>query len=360
MKLLYTLVLIVFSTSAFAQIKDIRNDKDSCYFKYDSNGNKVKPGQRYYAQWECGKTVGILDCNADLSYDKERNIVIKKANDNVNLAGANRPYTGQCELCHNNGTKRLTVAFKEGKQDGIDTTYYQSGCPQVIQSHIMGVESGTWRYYYDSTGYLAWEQNYFAGQKHGKQIYFEADGDTTKIEHYNNGILDGEKKLYYDDSKINKEINYKMGVFEGPFTVYNKLGVVIEKLTYKDGKLNEEATYYYDDGTLMRTESWKSGMKSGSFKSFFYDGAIRISENYNKKGQKHGTFEEYYPDKTLKNRSIYDEDELVEEHRYDVNGRETYTFGASTNNGAEDDQMPADGKSSKKKKEKKKRKNKEK
>ena len=32
-------------------------------------------------------------------------------------------------------------------------------------------------------------------------------------------------------------------------------------------------------------------------------------------------------------------DVLVEEHRFDELGNETYTFGGSTNNGAEDDEI---------------------
>lgn len=357
MRYFILLLATLFISNSNAQLKDIRNEKDSCYFKKDANGNRIKPGQRYYAQWECGKTVGVLDCGQDLSFDKESNTVFKKATDNVNLAGANKPFTGQCEMCHNNGTKKMTVTFREGKQDGIDTTNYPSGCPQVVRSHVLGVESGQWLYYYDSTGYLAWEQNYYLGELHGKQIYFAEDGDTTKWENYTNGILDGVKRTYYDDSKIKKEVTYKSGIFDGPFKIYNLDGVVVEDLTYKMGKKDGEAIYYYGDGTLLRNESWNNGVKNGEFKTFFYGGEIQVSESY-KKGLKEGWFEEYYPNHKLKRRALYEKDELIEEHRYDENGRETYTFGVETNTGAEDDEMPS-GDTKKKKKKKKKAKKEE-
>ena len=50
---------------------------------------------------------------------------------------------------------------------------------------------------------------------------------------------------------------------------------------------------------------------------------------------------------------------MIEEHRYDENGTEIYTFGVEDVTGIEDDQMPVD-KSEKKKKTKKEKKKKKK
>ena len=58
------------------------------------------------------------------------------------------PYNGKCETCHNNGLIERTVSFVNGKEDGIDTTTYQTVCIQVIRAHIQGVRNGQWIYYY--------------------------------------------------------------------------------------------------------------------------------------------------------------------------------------------------------------------
>jgi antitoxin component YwqK of YwqJK toxin-antitoxin module len=351
MKQLIVLFLL-FPFLSNAQITDVK-ERDSCYFNYDNKGNRIK-NMRGYAEWECGKLAGVIDCNEELSYDEASDLVLRQPKDMVNMAGAGKPFSGRCEMCFMNGKLQRRVTFLSGKENGIDTSYYQSGCPQVVRSHMQGVQTGTWTYYYDSTNYLAWEMNYYLGEKHGKHIFFTRDGDTTLWEVYQNGLLHGTKREYFEDSKIQKEVDYKNGIFDGFFKVYNEEGVIIEELKYKEGKRDGEAKYYYDDGTLLRTESWTLGVKNGSFKTFFYNGDVQVSENY-KKGRMEGWFEEYHPGNIAKRRAKYEKDVLVEEHKYDEHGRETYSFGAPTGNQNEDDDAPVEVGKKKKKKEKKKK-----
>jgi len=47
---------------------------------------------------------------------------------------------------------------------------------------------------------------------------------------------------------------------------------------------------------------------------------------------------------------LYKKDELLEEHRYDEQGKETYSFGAPSGDDMEDDEMPTTGKKKKRKK----------
>ena len=323
--------------NASAQIPEIKK-KDSCYLRYDANGDVIKNHQRY-AEWECGKLVGVVDCNQRLEFDESSNIVYLKNDDMVNSAGGNKPYTGLCETCHMNGTLERRVNFVNGKEDGVDTTYYKTGCPQVVRNHIQGVESGQWLYYYDSTQYLAWEMNFLLGEKHGRQIYFTKSGDTTRLETYANGRLNGVKKTYYPESKIQRETTYANGVLDGPFKIYNLDAVVIEELNYKQGKKDGECKYYYDDGKPLKNESWNVGVKNGAFKMFFYDGSIQASENY-AKGLKEGVFEEFYPDGKTKHKRVYKKDVLLEEYKYDEHGRETFAFPERVKSENEDDEMP--------------------
>lgn len=342
--------LIVFPAIGQIGITNI-GQKDSCYLKYDQNHNVIRQKNRY-AEWQCGKLAGVVDCNGRLEMDAQSGIVYLNNEDMVNATGAGKPYTGQCETCHQNGTIERRVNFVEGKQNGIDTTYYESGCPQVIRNHVQGVEHGQWIFYYDSTNYMAWEMNYIAGQKHGKHIFFERNGDTTKWENYNNGILHGTKRTYYPNSKIKREVEYVNGIMEGKFKIYNDKGVVIEELMYKMGKKDDECKYFYDDGTPLSTEHWTIGVKDGEFKTFFYQGTVQVSEMY-KKGLMEGWFMEYYPDGVTKRKALYKKDILLEEHRYDEQGRETYSFGAPDGDQMEDDEMPSGEKGKEKDKKKK-------
>lgn len=372
---LFSLFLAVMATGiSWSQggLSDIKKEKDSCYFQYRTFVNKDGEVERKrletkedfrYVEWECGKHLGVVDCNSDLTYDEGTNTVYKMNTDQSNYAGSNKPFNGTCESCYMNGRVERRVTFVDGKENGLDTTYYESGCPQIVRSLVQGVDHGTWYYYFDSTGYdgnpglMAWEMNYYMGEKHGKHIFFKLNRqdpqrlrlDTTRWENYDHGQLDGWKRTYHDNGVLKREVKYDHGIYNGPFRIYNNERVVIEEINYKNGEKDQECKYYYDDGTLLRTENWDEGVKHGEFKTYYYQGHIQVSETY-KKGKKEGWFETFYPDQSPKNRSLYKKDVLIEEHRYDEHGRETYSFGTPTSTGAEDDEMPEQGKKKKKEK----------
>jgi len=302
---------------------------------------------------ECGKLLGVIDCNEELEYDQELDLFFKRAKDFIRREGTGQVFSGACETCFVSGLLERRINFLNGREHGTDTTYYQSGCPQAIRSHIQGVESGTWTYFYDSTNFIAWEINYYMGKKNGKVVYIKKNGDTTKLEHYKNDLLDGIKKEYYTGSKLRREISYKNGLLDGTFKSYNKNGILIEETNYKDNKKNGQQQYFYEDGVLLRTENWMNGIKIGEFKMFYHQGHIQTLETYDKKGLKEGKFEEYYPTQAPRRIAVYKKDELIEEHIFDEHGNETYTFGGKQLSASEDDELPEEQKKKKRKKQNK-------
>lgn len=334
-----TAVLTLGVHYSFSQISSLKKEKEiPCYEKVNEQRKKG------IDSWECGKLAGVVDCNEEIEYSHESDLFLKKAKDNVNRAGAGKPFTGTCESCYMSGLLERRISFVDGRENGVDTTYYENGCIQAIRSHIQGAESGTWKYFYDSTQVLAWEMNYYLGEKDGRQIYYKPNGDTTKLDTYKAGILNGVRKQYFKGSKPYKEISYLNGLLDGTSKIYNNLGTVIEETNYKANNKHGVQKYFYEDGVLLRTENWENGIKSGEFKMFYYQGHVQTLETYNKKGQKEGKFEEYYPDQKPKRLAVYAKDILIEEHRFDEHGNETYSFGAPTTSDAEDDQIKKKGK----------------
>lgn len=357
MKYIVALLSFAFVLNASSQIGDVKQ-KDSCYFRFKtvkdpSTGKEKKvrittKAELRYLEWECGAKPGWYDCNSDLTYNEENNTVYRINNDRSNFAGTNKPFTGNCESCHQNGRVQRRVKFVDGKEDGIDTTYYESGCPQIVRELVQGVDHGTWYYMYDSTELLAWEMNYYLGEKHGKHIFFkQREGDrnrldTTKWENYDMGFLHGTKRTYHDNGALKMEVNYDHGWYEGTFRLFNNERVVIQEIDYTKGIKHGEAKHYYDDGVLLRTEMWDKGRRNGEFKTFYYNQTPQQIESYSK-GRKHGWSEEYHPSGDLKNRKNYWEDVLVEEYRYDEHGREIYSFPKyDSGEEYEDDAMPGD------------------
>lgn len=342
-----TLLMILTSSLLFSQINSVQ--RGPCFKKSaDRIGDK-------YAQWECDERDKIVDCNQELESDPGANLVfLRKSGD---------PYSGDCESCHMNGLRERLVHFESGKVNGIDTTYYTSGCPQVVRNHISGVENGRWTFYNDTSGLVAWHINYLEGIKHGPSIYFKqrkvgddkyritVDGvehfieyavyenDTVKVENYINGVLDGVRKDYGPNSKLKLEVSYKNGLFDGAFIEYGNEGNVLQERFYKAGQKVGDWKYYYNDGNLLKTESWNNDIKEGTFKTFYIQGHIQTLENY-RKGEKHGEFMERFPDDKLKRQAFYKKGELIEDHVYDQYGNEIETVGGDTQNNKEDDAVP--------------------
>lgn len=337
--------LLFFISFSFSQegIPDFK--KEPCWKK-----SADRAGQRY-AEWECGLSDSIVDCGEKLEMDPGTNTVFSRNTGSL--------YTGYCETCHMNGLKQRTVYFSNGKQHGTDTTYYQSGCPQVVTSYIKGVENGIWTYYNDSSALEAWQISYLNGQKQGRSIYWkqyisgtDASGntiyerDTTKIENYNNGLLHGLKTEYWKGSKLRKEVFYQSGLLDGAFKAYNSKGILTQDLNYKAGKKDGAFKYYFENGVLLKTEVWDDGEKDGNFITYYIQGFVQLSENY-KNDMKEGWFEERFPDNTIQRQALYKKDVLIEEHVYDKNGNKIRTVG-EVKTEAEDDAIPRDSKAEKK------------
>lgn len=270
--------IIFLNFSLFSQIKAV--EKKKCNEK-ETN----RKGQRF-TDWECGKIASVVDCNEKLEVDEGNNTVFSK--------GTGSPFSGICETCHSNGILERRVTFVNGKENGVDTAFYSNGCPMVIRNHINGEENGQWTFYHDTIySIVAWEMNYYAGDKHGMHVYFNKRGDTTLLEHYKYGQLDGIKKKYYPKSKVKTAVNYKNGLIDGVFLNYNTDGIVIEKLNYKAGKKDGECTYFYSDGKLLSTENWIQDVKVGEFKTFFYQGHLQTLETWKKGSGKEKVYFSY-------------------------------------------------------------------
>lgn len=263
-------IFCLFSVAAVAQPKFgvVRRDSVPCYQK------AADRAKQRYTEWECGKIAGVVDCNQKLEMSQDGKRVV--------TSSQKMPFSGVCETCHMNGILERRVTFVDGFANGVDTTYYQSGCIMVIRSHVQGVEDGRWTYFNDSTQIPAWEKTYRLGQLDGPQLTYNAKGDTLKLENYLDGVLNGPKVSYDSKGVRNKKVNYVKGLLDGPFLVYNRQGKIIEELNFKEGKKHGVQHYYYDDGKLLRTETWDMDSRNGEVKTLFYDQTLQSIENYKK------------------------------------------------------------------------------
>ncbi len=280
-----------------------------------------------YGEWECGRNKAIVDCNEFLEFEPEMNVYFNK--------NTGKPFSGDCETCHLTGRRELLIHFKNGKEDGIDTSYYPSGCIMAIRNQIEGVREGTWFFYYDSTYQEYFIENYITGMKNGPQRYYYKNGNLSKLENYKMNSLDGKKVEYYyskeflDSSslKIKKEIDYKQGQYHGQYKMFSPDGKTLIEETYVMNKKEGEQKYYQRNGNLMRTEEWSKGQRDGEFITYFMDGETIIRQENYSKGKLDGVYKEWYLPKkdeepVLKVEAIYRKGCPVEQTLYDEFGEE--------------------------------------
>lgn len=268
MKLLVALFCL-FSLAVAAQPDfGVKKESVPCYQK------AADRSKQRYTEWDCGKIAGVVNCNEKLEMSQDGKRVV--------TSSQKMPFSGICETCHMNGILERRVTFVDGYANGIDTTYYKSGCIMVIRSHVQGVEDGHWTYFNDSTQIPAWEKTYRLGQLEGPQLTYNAKGDTAKFEKYTDGVLNGPKITYDSKGVRSKQVNYVNGLLDGAFLVYNREGKIIEELNFKEGKKHGVQHYYYDDGKLLRTETWDMDSRNGEFKTLFYNQTLQSIENYKK------------------------------------------------------------------------------
>ncbi len=266
----------------------------------------------------CGRNQSLADCNEDLEYEQNTNTVYHSKSGN--------PFTGTCESCYFNGRRQHCVSFRNGKEDGVSTSWYEDGAKNTVRMHSAGIETGTWMFWYPSVdgktqGQLAWEISYSEGKKNGTSRFYFEDGGEKKIENYKMGALDGQTIKYKRKGVLEKEMNYRSGLLDGPYKSYFENGNVQTELNYKNGKEDGEVKYYHENAQLALEGEYKMGVKIGKWQRYHPSGIDMIIENFNNIGQLDGMVFEYWPeDGKLKREAYYQSDQLVVEQRYDEFG----------------------------------------
>ena len=158
---------------------------------------------------------------------------------------------------------QLESSYKNGKLDGMETTYHKNGN-------------------------LRSEYNYKAGKKEGKFREWYTGG-YLKVEGQNtNDLPSGSIREYYppdpDESVVrtilHKETVYVEGEENATLTEYSPKGVKTSVRELKDGQSHGIVEEYFDNGVLKLTGTFLNGLKEGEWKELHQDGHERFLYNY--------------------------------------------------------------------------------
>ncbi|NBX38490.1 MAG: toxin-antitoxin system YwqK family antitoxin [Flavobacteriia bacterium] len=217
----------------------------------------------------------FLNCFDQIMYDEEINTYVL-AKDGFTL------FDGTCQSYNRSGFVIDELTCKKGKRDGVDNSYFSSGCIQSTQSYIIGIKNGPQKVFFDTTGQLRREENFLNGKLNGRVCEFSRYGDTLVYLNYSNDIPDGEQREYYPDGKIAKVTRYKKGLLEGLHLNFGQNGKLTSSLAYKEGKNNGKWVYYADNGKEIGIQNWLMGQKNGDFITQNDEGIILLKGTFKK------------------------------------------------------------------------------
>jgi len=151
------------------------------------------------------------------------------------LKGSDAPYTGKYFFFHYNGQKREEGNLKQGKQDGLQTEWYENGQKK---------EEGIWKNGKQDVLQTRWYEN---GQKKNE----------ANIKY---GKLDGLWSEWYENGQKKVETNYKDGKIDGLGVEWHENGQKKAEGTIKDGERNGLFALWHKNGK----KKWEAQFKDNS------------------------------------------------------------------------------------------------
>jgi len=246
------------------------------------------------------------------------------------------------------GQKILDVTYKEGKKNGIKTTYLEQ--EKIREMFKNDIKEGYTRYYYQD-GKLKMEIPFVKGLEQGFGKEYSANGDIITLIEYkrgfvidrikinrrdNNNLKQGRWCTFYGNGNIHVEGNYQDDLKEGYFKGYAENGdfVSVEKYL-KDVKQPEAMEIkkldikneYYSDGKIKASGTYRNGVPEGIYReynpigqitrSIIYDMGTITGEGIVKEdGTKDGHWKDLYPEGKIKAEGDYKDGQQIGEWKF--------------------------------------------
>ncbi len=220
----------------------------------------------------------------------------------------------------------LDITYKEGKKNGIKTTYLPTEI--VKEDYVNDIKEGFASYYYADTT-LRLTVKFVRGKEQGFAREFSKKGDVISLLEYRNGYLinkefvnryvndtlkNGKWVTFYPNGNVKSEEWYKSGIKNGYFKQYSSDGNLISVTKYVNGEIQKDAseiakldlkTDYYPSGDVKRIGSYKNNIPEGIRRDYSPEGKIIASKTFkdgimiadgivDEKGLQQGPWKEYY------------------------------------------------------------------
>ena len=234
-----------------------------------------------------------------------------------------------------NGQVSSEGIMKGGQPDGYWKTYFVTGVIKSEGKRTNYLLDSTWNFY-NQAGELSQTISYSIGEKNGYSVSYRYDnpvnpGQATIVskELYVNGKKEGNSFYYHPTGELKQVVLYKVNKKHGVAREFNTDSVVVSVLQYNDN-------YLVDRERINRTD--QKGQKQGTFRDYYANGKVKKEEHY-LEDQLHGYYREFDGNGNLVMALRYERGKIVEEidedlrelldmkSTYDEQGRLVFTGG---------------------------------
>jgi len=215
---------------------------------------------------------------------------------------------GHTQFFYGNGQVSSEGMIKDGKADGLWTTYYVKGTIKSIGKRNNFLLDSVWLFY-DEQGHLSEEINYLRGKKSGYHIKYQRiiiqDSLVNSVlsrELFLDNRREGLGYYYGSEGGIDQIIRYKAGLKHGYTREFTEDSII--NILYK----------YHNDFLIDRefiNQRDSQGRKQGLWKTIYNNDNIREEINY-KDDILHGYYREYNERGQLLVARFYENGEVVQ------------------------------------------------
>ncbi|WP_306639784.1 toxin-antitoxin system YwqK family antitoxin [Sanyastnella coralliicola] len=196
---------------------------------------------------------------------------------------------------HLDGTKHMDVV-----------NYHKNGYPMsagiykevTIDGKVERVKDGEWEFYNDK-GYLKSKENFVMGSQEGLATSYFETGKVLLEVNYKNGMKNGQWTEYFEDGQVKGTGSYKDDQYHGDYTLYWAGRKKLVSGSYFEGTKDGLWIQFNKDGSMQLTTKYDKGEEKGSrrengeFTDYYPSGIPSGTYEY-EDGEKSGPFQEWY------------------------------------------------------------------
>ena len=126
---------------------------------------------------------------------------------------------------------------------------------------------------------------------------------------------------YYEEGIVRLEVPVQGEQWHGTYKEFDEAGKLLCERDYRLGKLNGVSREFYEDGPVSSEWHYNDNIPFGIAREFGQDGRIIRQWNYEQQAEGIVVMEDFYPNKRVFSKSVYEHNTLKHVIRYDDTGK---------------------------------------